>query len=103
MEQMDYNLRFCRFVRLPVDDPVSVPTVFTKNRDRLLEGDIAAVCFSSVLNQPQVRTLMSDELFSVDGTLIKACNRNISAAHAPSAAWKSTRPLNTCNPCPEIN
>ena len=72
MEQLDYNLLFRWFVGLSVDDPVWVPTVFSKNRDRLLEGDIAAAFMDAVLNLPQVRALLSDEHFSVDGTLIQA-------------------------------
>ena len=72
MEQLNYNLLFRWFVGLSVDDPVWVPTVFSKNRDRLLEGDIAAAFMSAVLNLPQVKGLLSDEHFSVDGTLIKA-------------------------------
>jgi transposase len=72
MEQLNYNLLFRWFVGLSVDDPVWVPTVFSKNRDRLLEGDIAAAFMSAVLNLPRVQALVSDEHFSVDGTLIKA-------------------------------
>ena len=72
MEQLNYNLLFRWFVGLSVDDPVWVPTVFSKNRDRLLEGDIAAAFMTAVLNLPQIQTLVSDEHFSVDGTLIKA-------------------------------
>ncbi len=60
------------FVGLSVDDPVWVPTVFSKNRDRLLEGDIAAAFMAAVPNLPRVQALVSDEHFSVDGTLIKA-------------------------------
>ena len=72
MEQLNYNLLFRWFVGLSVDDPVWVPTVFSKNRDRLLEGDIAAAFMDAVLNLPQVKDLLSDEHFSVDGTLIQA-------------------------------
>src|SRR3954467_3004991 len=72
MEQLNYNLLFRWFVGLSVDDPVWVPTVFCKNRDRLLDGDIAAAFMSAVLNLPRVQNLLSDEHFSVDGTLIKA-------------------------------
>jgi transposase len=72
MEQLNYNLLFRWFVGLSVDDPVWVPTVFSKNRDRLLEGDIAAAFMDAVLNLPRVKTLLSDEHFSVDGTLIQA-------------------------------
>jgi len=72
MEQLDYNLLFRWFVGLSADDPVWDATVFCKNRDRLLDGDIAAKFFTSVLNLPQVRHLLSSEHFSVDGTLIEA-------------------------------
>jgi transposase len=72
MEQLDYNLLFRWFVGLGVDDPVWDVTVFTKNRDRLLEGEIAAKFLRAVLAQPEVKALLSDEHFSVDGTLIQA-------------------------------
>jgi transposase len=72
MEQLDYNLLFRWFTGLGVDDPVWDVTVFTKNRDRLLAGDIAAKFFQAVLRQPQIKALLSDEHFSVDGTLIEA-------------------------------
>jgi transposase len=72
MKRLNYNLLFRWFVGLSVDDPVWVPTVFSKNRDRLLKGDIAAAFLSAVLNLPQVKGLPSDEHVSVDGTLIKA-------------------------------
>jgi transposase len=72
MEQLDYNLLFRWFVGLSIDDAVWDATVFCKNRDRLLNGDIAAKFFVAVLNLPQVRKLLSSEHFSVDGTLIEA-------------------------------
>jgi len=72
MEQLNYNLLFRWFVGLSADDPVWDATVFCKNRDRLLDGDIAAKFFASVLNLPQVRKLLSSEHFSVDGSLIEA-------------------------------
>jgi len=72
MEQMDYNLLFRWFVGLSVDEPVWVPTVFSKNRERMLEGDIAAAFMDAVLNQDEVKALLSTEHFSVDGTLIQA-------------------------------
>ena len=72
MEQLNYNLLFRWFVGLSVDDPVWVPTVFSKNRDRLLEGDIAAEFMDAVLHLPRVKALLSDAHFSVDGTLIQA-------------------------------
>jgi transposase len=72
MEQMDYNLLFRWFVGLSVDEPVWVPTVFSKNRERMLEGDIAAAFMDAVLNQDEVKGLLSTEHFSVDGTLIQA-------------------------------
>jgi transposase len=72
MEQLGYNLLFRWFVGLGVDDPVWDATVFTKNRDRLLEGEITAKFLRAVLDQPRVTALLSDEHFSVDGTLIQA-------------------------------
>jgi transposase len=72
MEQLDYNLLFRWFVGLAADDPVWDATVFCKNRDRLLDGDIARKFMVAVLNLPQVRQLLSSEHFSVDGTLIEA-------------------------------
>jgi transposase len=72
MEQLDYNLLFRWFVGLSMDDPVWVPTVFSKNRDRLLEGDVAQFFFAKVMEQAASRGLLSDEHFSVDGTLIEA-------------------------------
>jgi transposase len=72
MEQLDYNLLFRWFVGLSMDDPVWVPTVFTKNRDRLLEGEIAQAFFQRVLDQAKRHHLLSDEHFTVDGTLIEA-------------------------------
>jgi IS5 family transposase len=72
MEQLEYNLLFRWFVGLNMDETVWVPTVFTKNRDRLLEGDVAEKFFQLVLSQARVADLLSDEHFSVDGTLIEA-------------------------------
>lgn len=72
MEQMDYNLLFRWFVGLGIDDPVWVPTVFTKNRDRLLTTDMSRKVMAAILSHPEVKPLLSDEHFSVDGTLIKA-------------------------------
>ena len=72
MEQLDYNLLFRWFVGLGVDDPVWDVTVFTKNRDRLLQGEIAAKFLRAVLAQPKVKAMLSDDHFSVDGTLIQA-------------------------------
>jgi transposase len=72
MEQLDYNLLFRWFVGLGVDDPVWDATVFTKNRERLLGGEIAAKFLRAVLDRPAVKALLSDEHFSVDGTLIQA-------------------------------
>jgi transposase len=72
IEQLDYNLRFRWFVGLSMDDPVWDPTVFTKNRERLLRGDIARAFFERVLAQAQARQLLSTEHFTVDGTLLEA-------------------------------
>ena len=72
MEQLGYNLLFRWFVGLNMDEPVWVPTVFSKNRDRLLAGDVAEKFFAQVLDQARNADLLSDEHFSVDGTLIEA-------------------------------
>lgn len=72
MEQMQYNLLFRWFVGLGIDDPVWVPTVFTKNRDRLLNTDIARQFLAAILAHKDVAPLLSDEHFSVDGTLVEA-------------------------------
>jgi Transposase domain (DUF772)/Transposase DDE domain len=72
MEQLDYNLLYRWFVGLGIDDPVWHPTAFTTNRDRLLAGDVAASFLAAVLSHPQVKTLLSREHFTVDGTLVEA-------------------------------
>jgi len=73
MEQLEYNLLFRWFVGLNMDEPVWDVTVFTKNRERLLQADIAKKFFEEVLQQAQALDLMSDEHFTVDGTLLEAC------------------------------
>jgi transposase len=90
MEQLDYNLLFRWFVGLALDAPVWDVTVFTKNRERLLEGDVAARFMTAVLEQPRVKALLSDEHFSVDGTLIEAW-----------ASMKSFRPKDGSGTPPE--
>ncbi len=72
MEQLDYNLLYRWFVGLSPDDPIWDPTSFTKNRDRLQNGAVFAKFMSKLLNHPEVKPLLSDEHFSVDGTLIEA-------------------------------
>jgi transposase len=87
MEQRDYNLLFRWFVGLGMDDAVWVPTTFTKNRDRLLEGDIARAFFDAVLEQAERRRLLSPEHFSVDGTLVEAW-----ASHKSFVPKRKSRP-----------
>jgi len=72
MERIEFDLLFRWFVGIGIDDPVWDHSAFTKNRDRLLEGEIAAKLLEAVLSQPQVKRLLSSEHFSVDGTLIQA-------------------------------
>ena len=72
MEQINYNLLFRWFVGFSMDDKVWNHSVFTKNRDRLLEGEVAHRFFAQVLSQAEVAGLLSKEHFSVDGTLIEA-------------------------------
>jgi len=89
MEQLDYNLLFRWFVGLNPDDPVWVPTVFTKNRDRLIEGDIADAFLRAILKAADIRGLLSHEHFTVDGTLLEAW-----------ASHKSFRPKDDATPPP---
>ena len=72
MQQITYNMLFRWFIGLAMDAPVWDVTVFTKNRDRLLEGDIARRFLGSLLADPKVVPLLSSEHFSIDGTLIEA-------------------------------
>ena len=72
MEQLDYNLLFRWFVGLGIDDPVWDATVFTKNRDRLLDAEVAAKFMAAVLAHREIKPLLSSDHFSVDGTLIEA-------------------------------
>ena len=72
MEQMQYNPLFRWFVGLGIDDPVWVPTVFTKNRDRLLTTEMSRKVMEAILAHREVAPLLSDDHFSVDGTLVKA-------------------------------
>src|SRR5688572_30358952 len=86
MERLEFDLLFRWFVGLGIDDAVWDHSSFSKNRDRLLEGDIAAKFLSAVLAQPRVKRLLSTEHFSVDGTLIEVW-----------ASMKSVRPRNGSN------
>src|ERR1700720_2182039 len=72
MEQLDYNFLFRWFVGLNIDEPVWDVTVFTKNRERLLVGEVAQGFFNAVVEQAGAQGLLSNEHFTVDGTLIEA-------------------------------
>jgi transposase len=72
MEQLTYNMMFRWFVGLSMDAPVWDVTVFTKDRERLLAGDIACAFLQAILADPKIKPLLSAEHFSVDGTLIEA-------------------------------
>jgi len=72
MERLEFDLLFRWFVGIGVDDPVWDHSTFSKNRDRLLAGDVAGGFLCAVLSQPRVKRLLSTEHFSVDGTLIEA-------------------------------
>ncbi len=89
MEQLDFNLLFRWFVGLGIDDPVWDASTFSKNRDRLLDGSVAAAFLSAVLAIPRVKRLLSQDHFSVDGTLIQAW-----------ASMKSFRPKDGTTPDP---
>jgi transposase len=90
VERIEFDLLFRWFVGLGVDDPVWDATTFTKNRDRLLEGDVALKVLAAVLAQPKVKALLSTEHFSVDGTLLDAW-----------ASTKSFRPKDGSAPPPD--
>jgi transposase len=89
IEQLDYNLLFRWFVGLGLDEAVWSPSTFSKNRDRLLDGDIAAAFFDAVLIHADTERLLSDDHFTVDGTLLEAW-----------ASQKSFRPRNQDPPAP---
>src|SRR5437763_9947718 len=72
MEEIDYSVLFRWFIDLGMDDAIWSPTTFSKNRDRLLKSDIAAAFFDAVLAQARGADLLSDEHFTVDGTLLEA-------------------------------
>src|ERR687894_1322054 len=72
MERLEFDLLFRWFVGIGIDDPAWDHSTFSKNRDRLLEGDVAAQFLAAVLAQPRVKRLLSTDHFSVDGTLIEA-------------------------------
>jgi transposase len=72
VERIDYDLLFRWFVGLGIEDPVWDATSFTKNRDRLLEGEVAVRFLAAVLSQDNVKRLLSSEHFTVDGTLLEA-------------------------------
>ena len=90
VERIEFDLLFRWFVGLGMDDPVWDATTFTKNRDRLLAGDIAAKFLATVLAHPKVKRLLSNEHFSVDGTLLEAW-----------ASTKSFRPKDGSGPPPD--
>jgi transposase len=89
MEQLQYNLLFRWFVGLSIDEPVWVPTVFTKNRDRLLTTDMSRKLMTAILAHEKVAPLLSDDHFSVDGTLVEAW-----------ASFKSFRPKSSASGAP---
>ena len=86
MERLEFDLLFRWFVGIGVDDAAWDHSTFSKNRERLLEGDIAAKLLSAVLSQPRVKRLLSTDHFSVDGTLVEAW-----------ASMKSFRPKSLCS------
>src|SRR6476660_2931777 len=72
MEEIDYSVLFRWFIGLSMDEPIWSPTVFSKNRDRLLKADVASAFFDAVLTQARDAALLSDEHFTVDGTWLEA-------------------------------
>jgi transposase len=72
MEEIDYSVLFRWFIGLSMDEPIWSPTTFSKNRDRLLKADVASAFFDAVVDQAREAGLMSDEHFTVDGTVLEA-------------------------------
>ena len=101
MERLDYDLLFRWFVGLGIDDAVWDPSTFSKNRDRLLEGDIAAQFLTALLALPRVKRLLSSEHFSVDGTLIEALASMKSFKPKDGTGPDATEPPQGRNP--EVN
>ena len=99
MEQLEYNLLFRWFVGLGIDDPVWVPTLFSKNRDRLLTTDIARKLMAAILAHEKVAPLLSDDHCSVDGTLVEAWASFKSFTAKPAAA--SVTPPDDPSPPPD--
>src|SRR3954465_3482329 len=105
MEQIDYNLLFRWFVGLRMDAEVWHPTVFTHNRDRLLEADVAHEFLAALLALARVKKLLSSEHFSVDGTLIdawasmKSFRPKDGSGEPPSPCRRERRSTRTALPC----
>lgn len=99
MERLDYDLLFRWFVGLNMDDQVWDATVYSKNRDRLLKGEVAREFFRQVLRQAEGLNLLSDEHFTVDGTLIEAWASQKS--FKPKRSGDGTPPESGSNP--EVN
>ena len=101
MEQMQYNLMFRWFVGLGIDDPVWVPTVFSKNRDRLLTTDMSRKFLAAILAHREVEPLLSDAHFSVDGTLVKGEPwRATGSSSMANASMQSFQPKGHLDFCP---
>jgi transposase len=106
MEQLEYNLLFRWFVGVSMDDPVWDVTVFTKNRECLLRGDVAEAFFQGVLDLAREERLLSDEHFSVDGTLgrngatprtPRSPTRTRCCSRRPRATRRSSATSGTCS------
>jgi transposase len=102
VERIEFDLLFRWFVGLGVDDPVWDATTFTKNRDRLLQGDVASEFMRALLAQPKVKVLLSSEHFSVDGTLLEAwASTKSRLARAAMASKTSTARSAATRPTPQ--
>lgn len=101
MEQLEYNMLFRWFVGLNLDDPVWNVTVFTKNRERFLEGEIAGKFFTAILEQAREAGLLSNEHFTVDGTLVEAWASHKS--FKPKDEGPPPPPIGGCIKNPEVD
>ena len=105
MEQLDYNLLFRWFVGLSMDDAVWDASTFSKNRERMLEGDIAEAFFQGVLGEARAGQLLSDEHFTVDGTLLEAwaSHKSFRPVDAVAKDKKDEQPRPPAPRCDENN
>jgi len=103
MEEIDYNILFRWFVGLNLDDEVWDATVFTKNRNRLLEAEVAKDFLALVVEQARGQGWASDEHFTVDGTLLEAWARGSRKSHGELSRREALKPTHESKSDPEAH